>query len=118
MLLDRVFVRIFADNNPLPNWNLTPKITGNDRQRRIVVSESKEGGGVPVQRISQAILVLRGRKVLLDTDLAELYAVTTKRFNEQVRRNQERFLADFMFQLTDAEVASLRLQIVALKAGR
>jgi len=82
------------------------------------VSESKEGGVVPVQRISQAILVLRGRKVLLDTDLAELYAVSTKRFNEQVRRNQERFPADFMFQLTDAEVASLRLQIVTLKTGR
>jgi hypothetical protein len=101
-LFDRTFVCIFADNNPLPNWNLTPKMTGNDCERRIVVSEFKAGDVVPLQRISQAIFVLRGRKVLLDTDLAELYAVTTKRFNQQVRRNQERF----------------RLQIVTLKAGR
>jgi predicted DNA binding protein len=83
-----------------------------------VVSERKEAGIVPIERISKSILVLRGRRVLLDTDLAELYEVTTKRFNQQVRRNQERFPADFMFQLTDAEAASLRLQIVTLKTGR
>jgi phage regulator Rha-like protein len=74
--------------------------------------------GVALERILQSILVLRGRRVLLDTDLAELYGVTTKRFNQQVRRNLERFPADFMFQLTDDEAASLRLQNVTLKAGR
>lgn len=73
---------------------------------------------VPLERISQSILVLRGCRVLLDTDLAELYGVTTKRFNQQVRRNVERFPADFMFQLTDAEAASLRLQFATLKTGR
>ena len=73
---------------------------------------------VPLERILQSILVLRGRRVLLDTDLAGLYGVTTKRFNEQVRRNVERFPADFMFQLADAEAVSLRLQIAALKTGR
>jgi phage regulator Rha-like protein len=82
------------------------------------VGESDEWHVVPLERILQSILVLRGRRVLLDTDLAELYGVTTKRFNQQVRRNLERFPADFMFQLTDAEAASLRLQIATLKTGR
>jgi hypothetical protein len=75
------------------------------------VSESDGSHVVPLERILQSILVLRGRRVLLDTDLAELYGVTTKRFNEQVRRNLERFPADFMFQLTDQEVSALRSQI-------
>ncbi len=58
--------------------------------------------------ISRAILVLRGHRVLLDEALAELYGVTTKRFNEQVRRNAARFPADFMFQLTVEEREALR----------
>jgi hypothetical protein len=73
---------------------------------------------LPVEVIAQSIFVLRGQKVLLDTDLAALYEVTTKRFNEQVRRNLERFPADFMFQLTDAEWDALRSQFATLKAGR
>ena len=67
-----------------------------------------------VDNITQSILLVRGRKVLLDAELAALYGVTTKRFNQQVQRNLERFPEDFMFQLTDHEVASLRLQIVTL----
>jgi hypothetical protein len=63
---------------------------------------------VPVERIAQTIFVIRGQKVLLDADLAALYGVPTKRFNEQVRRNLARFPADFMFQLTEAEFAALR----------
>lgn len=66
---------------------------------------------VPIEHITRAILVLRGHKVLLDTELAALYGVSTKRFNEQVRRNRERFPADFMFQLTPEELAALRSQI-------
>jgi len=62
----------------------------------------------PVENITRAIVVLRGRKVLLDTELAALYGVTTKRFNEQIRRNQARFPADFMFQITEAEHQALR----------
>jgi phage regulator Rha-like protein len=73
---------------------------------------------VPIEHITRAILVLRGHKVLLDTELAALYGVSTKRFNEQVRRNRERFPADFMFQLTDEELAALRSQIATLKGGR
>ena len=51
---------------------------------------------IPVERIEQAILFVRGHKVLLDSDLAALYGVPTKRLNEQVRRNQDRFPADFV----------------------
>jgi ORF6N domain len=62
--------------------------------------------------ISSLILNLRGQKVILDADLAELYGVTTKRLNEQVKRNAERFPEDFMFQLTAQEWSNLKSQIV------
>ncbi len=52
---------------------------------------------VPLERITQSILFIRGQKVMLDADLAALYGVTTKRLNEQVKRNQERFPLDFVF---------------------
>jgi hypothetical protein len=63
----------------------------------------------------RAILVLRGRRVMLDADLATLYGVTTKRLNEQIRRNLDRFPADFMWQLTGEEYAALRSQIATSK---
>lgn len=68
--------------------------------------------------IEGKIYMIRGHKVMLDSDLAELYAVPTKRFNEQVRRNITRFPSDFMFQLSEDEAASLRSQIATLKKGR
>ncbi len=58
--------------------------------------------------IEQKILLIRGQKVMLDSDLAALYGVTTKRLNEQVRRNLRRFPADFMYQLSNEELESLR----------
>jgi hypothetical protein len=58
-------------------------------------------------RIDQTILVIRGEKVMLDSDLASIYGVTTKRLNEQVKRNPGRFPADFMFQLTEEEKAGV-----------
>ncbi len=67
--------------------------------------------------ITRAIVVLRGRKVLLDAELAALYGVTTKRLNEQIRRNQERFPADFMFQLTEEEHESLRSHFATSKSA-
>ena len=70
------------------------------------------------ERIERAILLLRGQKVMLDADLAALYGVTTKRLNQQVNRNRERFPADFMFQLTVEESDALRLQFATLKGGR
>ena len=60
----------------------------------------------------------RGQRVILDSDLAALYGVETKRFNEQVKRNAARFPVDFMFQLTAEEFDSLRSQIATLKIGR
>ena len=58
-------------------------------------------------RIEHQILVIRGQKVMVDADLAALYGVSTKRLNEQVKRNKERFPLDFMFQLDEAEKAEV-----------
>ncbi|MBI5040456.1 MAG: ORF6N domain-containing protein, partial [Gammaproteobacteria bacterium] len=57
----------------------------------------------PIELIASKILSIRGQKVMMDADLAELYGVPTKRLNEQVKRNPRRFPDDFMFQLTEAE---------------
>jgi hypothetical protein len=62
---------------------------------------------IPVEVIEQRILIIRGQKVILDADLAVLYGTTTKRLNEQVRRNRDRFPQDFMFQLTKREKAEV-----------
>ena len=79
------------------------------------MASSRSAALVPVEHIARSIRILRGRKVLLDAELAALYGVTTKRFNEQVRRNRERFPSDSMFQLTDEERAALRSQFATLK---
>jgi len=63
---------------------------------------------VPIEVIEKKILLIGGQKVMLDSDLAALYRVTTKRLNEQVRRNLKRFPADFMYQLSREEFESLR----------
>jgi hypothetical protein len=65
---------------------------------------------IPIEVIERKIYLIRREKVMLDSDLAELYGVTTKRLNEQVRRNPNRFPQDFMFQLSDKEVMNLRSQ--------
>lgn len=64
----------------------------------------------PKKPIESLILNLRGQKVILDADLAELYGVPTKRLNEQVKRNADRFLEDFMFQLNAQELENLKSQ--------
>ena len=64
-----------------------------------------------VGRIERAILMLRGQKVMLDSDLAGLYGVETKTLNRAVKRNRARFPTDFMFQLSEEETANLRCQI-------
>ena len=71
-----------------------------------------------VDQVQRRILLIRGHKVMLDSNLAELYEVPTKRLNEQVRRNIARFPSDFMFQLTPEEADSLRSQFATLKQGR
>lgn len=75
---------------------------------------------VPVERIERAIFSIRGEKVMLDSDLAELYGVETRALNQAVKRNASRFPKDFMFQLTAEEAETIRLsrsQIVILKRG-
>jgi ORF6N domain len=64
---------------------------------------------IPIERIARAILIIRREKVMLDSDLATLYGVTTGNLNKAVKRNAERFPTDFMFQLAE-EVANLKFQ--------
>jgi phage regulator Rha-like protein len=79
---------------------------------------AKQTALVPVEKIEQAVLRIRGYNVMLDQDLATIYGVTTKRLNQQVKRNRRRFPEDFVFQLTAAEVQFLRLQIATSNRGR
>ncbi len=76
--------------------------------KNIVVNESLEG----------LIRLIRGQRVILDSDLAQIYGVLTSRLNEQVKRNWDRFPTDFMFQLTDKENKSLTSQNAMSKIGR
>ena len=76
---------------------------------------------IPIEFVEQRIFVIRGQKVILDADLAQLYGVTTKRLNEQVKRNRDRFPEDFMFRLSSEEGKSIlasRSQIATLKRGQ
>jgi hypothetical protein len=73
---------------------------------------------IPAERIQQCIHLIRRQKVMLDKDLAALYGVPTKRLNEQVQRNIDRFPSDFMFQLNDEEAKVLRSQFATSKKGR
>jgi len=73
---------------------------------------------VPTERIASRIYLIRGQKVMLDSDLAELYGVPTGRLNEQVKRNHERFPSDFVFQLSSQEFKALISQIAMSKEGR
>lgn len=82
-----------------------------NRREKNIIAESLE-------RVRERIVLVRGKKVLLDSDLAALYGVATKRFNEQVRRNAARFPADFMFRLAPEEWNSLRSQFATLETGR
>ena len=70
--------------------------------------KSGHGAIEPAGKIEQAIVQIRGERVILDSDLAELYGVETKRLNEQVKRNIDRFPEDFMFQLSAEEQGALR----------
>ena len=84
------------------------------------MSNQKSQSIIPFERIATGIYLIRGQKVMLDSDLAELYGVPTGRMNEQVKRNRERFPEDFMFQLTEEEFENLKSQIAisSLWGGR
>ena len=71
---------------------------------------TKDSLTVSVQLIERRIYLIRGHKVMIDVDLAELYGVPTHRLNERIKRNRKRFPDDFMFQLTKDEAENLRSQ--------
>ena len=73
---------------------------------------------VPVELVERKIYLIRGHKVMLDSDLAELYEVKTKALMQAVKRNIGRFPPDFMFQLNNQEVMTLRSQFVTSKSGK
>ena len=77
----------------------------------------KQSAIVLVERAEGKILLIRDQKVILDSDLALLYGATTRRLNEQVKRNIERFPDDFMFQLTKEEFANLKSQFATSSSG-
>jgi len=72
---------------------------------------------VAIEAIASRIALVRGQKVMLDADLAALYGVQTRRLNEQVRRNHARFPADFVFQMTNQEIAILKSQFATSSWG-
>lgn len=84
------------------------------RLNLLLNSVNSNGGGplmdIQLNQIQNMIYVIRGRKVMLDSDLAKLYGVETKRLNEQVRRNLERFPDDFMIECNPSELEDLRSQ--------
>lgn len=73
---------------------------------------------IPIEFIERRIYLIRGRKVMIDADLAEFYQVLTKNLNLAVRRNFDRFPQDFIFQLNKVELANLRLQFATSNEGR
>ncbi len=84
----------------------------------MATKEKQETSLTVIQGIEEKIHLIRGQKVMLDCDLAEVYQVETKMLNRAVKRNLTRFPIDFMFQLTDEETKSLRFQIDTSNAGR
>lgn len=72
---------------------------------------------IPAEEVEAKIKLIRGQRVILDSDLAQLYGVSTKRLNEQVSRNIERFPSDFMFQLNYQDLGRSRSQIATLNRG-
>lgn len=88
-----------------------------EKTKELVVQETKRELDIDINEatISNLIYVIRGQQVMLDSDLAELYQVETKVFNQAVKRNMERFPKEFCFQLTREEYNSLRSQIVTSK---
>ena len=81
------------------------------------MGKKQNGSVLPAERVINKIYFIREQKVMLDSDLAELYGVETKRLKEQVKRNIKRFPEDFMFQLTEKEFEILRSQIATSSWG-
>ena len=100
-------------------FQLTPEEADNLRCQSGTSSSGYGGRRYrPYAFTEQAILLIRGQRVMLDRDLAALYGVETKNLNKAVQRNPDRFPADFMFQLTADEAHCLRFQFGTLKRGQ
>lgn len=99
-----------------PHAVVGPTKNGSTTRKAKPLPDTSEGGLIRIAAgtIERRILFLRGHTVMLDSHLAKLYRVSTKAFNQAVKRNSERFPADFMFQLSREEAKSLRSQIVTL----
>jgi hypothetical protein len=97
--------KLLSGNSTPPNQSLQASMV--EIQRAVV----------PEKRILRIIMVVRGEKVILDADLAELYGVETKRLNAQVRRNIHKFPEDFMFELSEDEYENLKSQIATSSSG-
>jgi hypothetical protein len=82
------------------------------------MAKTSTGRTVAAEKIERAIQVIRGQRVLLDSDLAALYGVTTSQLNQQVARNMERYPEDFAYQLTQQEFTTLMSQFAISKQGR
>jgi hypothetical protein len=93
---------------PDSGFSYLPQMAKNKPARRLAT----------IEEIERSIHVVRGQRVMLDSDLAALYGVTTRELNQQVRRNKSRFPEDFAYQLTQQEFTSLISQFVTSKAGR
>jgi hypothetical protein len=113
--------RPFLTETPLPSANtfvnVLNTLTGftyrgpTSKKGIAVIMSAKSKDLIPEKRILKTIIVIRGENVILDSDLARLYDVETRRLNEQIRRNIEKFPDDFMFQLTKEESENLKSQI-------
>jgi hypothetical protein len=85
--------------------------------KHLVMSKNNQVPVIPDETVINKIYLIRNEKVMLDSDLAALYGVETRRLNEQVKRNIERFPEDFMFRLTEAEFENLKSQIATSNWG-
>jgi hypothetical protein len=83
-----------------------------------MTKKESKNASVPIEKITSKIYLIRGHKVMLDRDLAELYKVETKQLKRAVRRNIDRFPDDFMFELTKAELENWRCQFGTSKGER
>lgn len=97
-----------------------PNRESRSRSSELAIRGRRKGAAhapAPLEAVRDRIMLIRGQKVLLDSDLARFYAVPTKVLNQSVRRNADRFPEDFMFQLTPQEAADLRSQSVTATKG-
>lgn len=99
----------------MEGWHSSTEIVFSDKTKEKMANKNSDL--IPEQKILKSILVIRGEKVILDSDLAKLYGVETRRLNEQVKRNIDKFPKDFMFQLTLDEFQNLKSQIATSSSG-